>query len=428
MLVIGINYTPEKTSVAPFTTGLCEHLAAHGFEVTVVTAFPYYPEWRVWDAYRGSFYRREVINNVKVLRVAHYVPRTPSSLIQRLTYDISFTINAFVAALLAGKCDVIYCSCPPPTVAFAAYLLSKVKRAPYVIKLTDLASDAALAIGIMKQGIAIRLARAFEKFTYHKALAVICLCRGFVDRLKARDVNEKKLIVIPDWADTENIRPSDDHLTFRLANHLPPNKFFVFHTGNMGKKQYLINVVNAAELSRDEVDVVWFLIGQGEERAHLEQEVSRRNLTNIKLLLLQPTEVLPQMYSSADLLVLNQTAAMEDAVIPSKLLTYMAAGRPVVAAVSDKSEAARQILVAKCGVVVPAENPQALVDAVLSLRKNPALCKELGANGRAYAEAHFTKAEVLREYDEFLGAVSQRLDSAARVLRQDAANGDPEEI
>jgi colanic acid biosynthesis glycosyl transferase WcaI len=404
VLVIGINYSPEKISVAPFTTGLCEHLAAQGHEVTVFTAFPYYPEWRVWDDYRGSFYRRDRIHGVSVHRVPHYVPHKPSSLIQRLTYDITFTMSAFIAALFAGGCDVIYCSCPPPTVAFAAYVLSKIKRAPYAIKLTDLASDAALATGIMKPGVGIRLARAFEVFTYRRALAVICLCRGFIERLKERGVNEKKLFLIPDWGDTENIRPCEKASTFRTQNQLDPRQFLVFHTGNMGKKQNLANVVNAAELASNEVDVGWVLVGQGEERTMLEQVISRRALANIRILPLQPAEILRQMYSTADLLLLNQAAAIEDAVIPSKLLTYMAAGRPVVAAVSSKSEASRQIVLSNCGVVVPPENPQALVDAVLALKQNPTLCKELGANGRSYAEAHFTKGRILREYDEFFNS------------------------
>jgi putative colanic acid biosynthesis glycosyltransferase WcaI len=420
VLVIGINYWPERTSVGPFTTGLCEHLVAQGHEVTVVTAFPYYPEWRVWDSYRGFCHRREVINGVTVHRVAHYVPRKPSSLVRRLAYDISFTVNSFIAALFAGECDVIYCSCPPPTVAFAAYLLGKTKRAPYAIKLTDLASDAAVATGIMKPGLGIRMARAFEAFTYSRAQAVICLCQGFIDRLKERGVKENTLLLIPDWGDTENIRPCKSDSTFRHGNHLSPEKFLVLHTGNMGKKQRLMNIVNSAELTRDEANVLWVLVGQGEERAYLEQEISRRSLPNFRMLPLQPNEALCQMYSSADLLVLNQAAAIEDAVIPSKLLTYMAAGRPIVAAVSEKSEAARQILLAKCGVVVPAENPRALADAVLALQRNSALREELGVNGRAYADANFTKALVLRKYDEFFKKADPEFNSLGRAIRPDA--------
>lgn len=404
ILVIGINYAPEKTSVGPFTTGLCEHLAAQGHQVTAVTAFPYYPEWRVWEGYRGSLHRREIINGVVVHRVAHYVPYKASQLVERLAYDFTFTISAFIAALFTGKCDVIYCSCPPPTVALAAYVLGKIKGAPYVIKLTDLASDAALATGILKDGLAIRMARALEGFIYRQARTVVCLCQGFIEKLIARSVPAEKFRLIPDWGDTERIRPVESDGTFRNENGFGPGKFLILHSGNMGKKQNLINVVNAAECSQSERDFVWVLVGQGEDFPALKLAAEER-APNLSLLPLQPAEALAQMYAAADVLLLNQIAAIGDAVIPCKLLTYMAAGRPIVAAVNENSEAARVIRRANCGVIVAAEDPEALSAAVRSLKNEPELRRELGANARAYAEEHFTKASALEAYDEFFLSV-----------------------
>jgi colanic acid biosynthesis glycosyl transferase WcaI len=227
--------------------------------------------------------------------------------------------------------------------------------------------------------------------------------------LKERGIQEEKLRLISDWGDTENLRPGAEGSAFRLATQLSPEQFLVFHTGNMGKKQKLMNVVSAAEASRSEPDLKWIIVGQGEEKDQLQEGISRRRLTNIMLLPLQPAESLPEMYSSADLLLLNQAAAVEDAVIPSKLLTYMGAGRAVVAAVSEKSEAARQIRRANCGVVVPPENPQALAEAVLALRKDAGLRQKLGANARTFAEIHFTKAGVLDRYDEFFRSLRPEL-------------------
>ena len=406
VLFLGINYAPERSGVAPFTTGLCEHLANQGHDVVVVTTFPHYPEWRVWDGYRGSFYRKNSANGVSVHRVWHFVPRRPSSLVQRLVYDLSFTTSAFLAALFTRKCDVIYCSCPPLEVAFAAYVLARIRRVPYVIKLTDLASDAALATGILEDGLAARLARALERFVYEKAGAIICLCQGFVDKLTERGVPPGKLHLIPDWGDTQNIRPLEQEDGFRRANGFSAEQFLVLHTGNMGKKQDLMNVVRAAELSKNDPKLVWLLVGQGEERPVLENEISRRKLTNIRILPFQPRESLSEMYSAADVLLLNQRATVKDTVIPSKLLTYMAAGRVLVAAVSDESEAARQIGRAKCGLLVPAEDPEALVAAALKLRRDPTLRREFGASGRAYVEEHFTKQKVLQEYDKFFSRLT----------------------
>lgn len=399
-LVVGTNYAPEKTAVGPFTTGLCEQLASNrGNEVTVITTFPYYPEWRVWGEYRGHIYQRESINNVCVRRVWHFVPGRASSVLQRLAHDLSFTVSAMLVGLFASRFDVIYCTCPPPTLALTAYLLAKIHRKPYVIKLTDLASDAALATGILKDGLAVRLARTLEGFVYRKADKVVCLCQGFIDKLTERGISPEKLQLIPDWADTQRVYPIAGASEFRSANDLSKEQFLVVHTGNMGKKQDLMNVVRASELSHDEQDLMWLLVGQGEERSAIEAQVRERGIRNLRLLPLQPAEDLAEMYSAADVLLLNQKSAVQDAVIPSKLLTYMAAGRSVLAAVSERSEAARLIQRAQCGLIVPPETPKALVDAALRLRRDPSLRQRLGANGRAYASLHFTKHKVLQDYD-----------------------------
>jgi colanic acid biosynthesis glycosyl transferase WcaI len=398
ILVLGTNYAPEKTAVAPFTTGLCEHLAGEGHDVTVIMTFPYYPEWRVFEGYRGRAYQRECINKVNLRRVWHFVPRRTSNLLHRLAHDFSFTLTAFLAGLFTGGCDVIYCICPPPTLALAAYALAKIRGKPYFIKLTDLASDAALATGILKSGAAARIARAVEGFVYRKANKVVCLCQPFIEKLTERGIDQEKLRLIPDWADSQRIYPIADATAFRRAIGLSKDNFLVMHTGNMGKKQDLMNVVYAAELSQDMPDVVWLLVGNGGERSAIEKEMERRKLKNIKLLPLQPVDGLAEMYSAADVLLLNQKATIEDAVIPSKLLTYMAAGRMVLAAASERSEAARLIGNAQCGLRISAEDPKALVDAVSWARQQPALRKRLGANGRTYAEAHFTKQRVLQEY------------------------------
>jgi len=393
------NYTPEKNGMAPFATGLCERFAKQGHEVTAIVAFPYYPAWRVWDGYRGRLTQTEHINNVRVRRTWHFVPKRPSGLLQRLAHDLTFTLSVFLSGLFSGGFDVICCVCPPPTVAITAYLLAKVHRKPYVIILTDLASDAAMATGILKDGLAVRMARAVEGFGYRQADRVVCICDGFVEKLTERGIAPDRLKLIPLWGDTEKVYPIAAATKFRQANEITGNQFLIMHTGNMGKKQDLMNVVRAAELSKDREDVVWLLVGQGEERGALEEAIRQRQLRNIRLLPLQPEDSLAEMYSAADLLLLHQKAAVVESVIPSKLLTYMAAGRPVLAAVSNKSETARYVERAKCGRIIHSEDPMALVEAALSLRADAALREKQGSNGRAYVLEHFTKDKILREYE-----------------------------
>jgi colanic acid biosynthesis glycosyl transferase WcaI len=393
------NYTPEKNGMAPFATGLCERLANQGHVVTAIVAFPYYPAWRVWDGYRGRISQTEHIHNVRVRRTWHFVPSRPSGLFQRLAHDLTFTLSVFLSGLFSGGFDVVCCVCPPPTVALAAYLLAKVRRKAYVIILTDLASDAAVAMGILKDGLAVRMARAVEGFGYRRADRVVCICDGFVKNLTERGIAPDRLKLIPLWGDTEKVYPMVTATEFRKANQITEQQFLIMHTGNMGKKQDLMNVVLAAELTRDLEDVVWLLVGQGEERVALEEAIKRLQLENVKLLPLQPDDALAEMYAAADLLLIHQKAAIVESVIPSKLLTYMASGRPVLAAVSNKSETARYVERAKCGRIIHSEDPIALVNAALSLRADGALRENLGSNGRAYVLEHFTKAKILGEYE-----------------------------
>jgi colanic acid biosynthesis glycosyl transferase WcaI len=400
ILIIGINYYPERTSVSPFTTGLSEHLAAQGHDVRAITAFPYYPEWRIWDGYRGHITWAENLNGVQLRRVIHFVPWKPSSLLQRLMHDFSFGVTALIAGLVSGPCDVIYCASPPPAAALAAYVLSKWKRVPYVIKLTDLASEAAAATQILREdGWGIRLAKAVEDFVYRRAKTIFCLCEGFIEKIRSRGITPSKLLLIPDWGDTEAIRPVPSDGSFRKKHGISPNSFVLLHTGNMGKKQGLINIVHAAELSRKDETLVWVIVGEGEERKLVESEIRTRGLTNIRLLPLQPRESMCQMYAAADVLLLTQTALVKDSVIPSKLLTYLASGRPVMASVNVASEAAQLVHRANCGVVVPPEDPHALAQGACALRTDTIFRSSL--NGREYAEGHFTKAHVLSAYDQY---------------------------
>ncbi len=415
------NYTPEKNGMAPFATGLCERFAKQGHEVTAIVAFPYYPAWRVWNGYRGRLSQTEHINNVRVRRTWHFVPKRPSGLLQRLTHDLTFTLSVFLSGLFSGGFDVICCVCPPPTVALAAYLLSKIHRKPYVIILTDLASDAALATGILKDGLAVRMARAIEGFGYRQADRVVCICDGFVEKLTQRGIAPDRLKLIPLWGDTEKVVPIAAATKFRQANEITGNQFLIMHTGNMGKKQDLMNVVRAAELSKDREDVVWLLVGQGEERGALEEAIRQRHLRNIRLLPLQPEDSLAEMYSAADILLLHQKAAVVESVIPSKLLTYMAAGRPVLAAVSDKSETARYVERAKCGRIIHSEDPMALVETALSLRADGALRKKLGSNGRAYVLEHFTKDKILREYELLFSRYEDEVRPGAEASKKAVA-------
>jgi colanic acid biosynthesis glycosyl transferase WcaI len=395
-----MNYAPERTGIGLITTELSEYLVSRGHRVSVATAFPHYPEWEIQDPYRGKLFLREERNGVWVHRGYVYVPGKPSAR-QRILYDTSLSISAFLWGLTVRDVDVVLAISPPVQLGLMGWILSKIKRATFIFQLQDLIIDAAIALGMLKNPTAIRLARILENFVYRRAQAVLVACQGFADNLKSRGVPESKILVFSNWVDTKFISPLERNNSFRRIHNLNDQQFVVLHAGNMGAKQGLDNAIRAAGQLDGRNDILFLLVGDGSDKARLVDMATREGVSNVRFLPLQPRDMLPHMLSAADVLLLNQRADVVDMVIPSKLLTYMAAGRPIVAAVHPDSEAARYIRQAECGLIVPPEEPGLLADAIRQLYANPELAARFGRNARAFAEEHFARERVLQQYDEF---------------------------
>lgn len=397
ILVLGMNYAPERTSIAPYTTELCETLVARGHQVTMATTFPHYPEWQVYSSYRGKLAAREILNGVQIHRTYVRLPKR-STMAQRVVYDSSLAAGTLWTGLTAGAVDFILAVEPPIQVGVAARLLSRKTGAPYALLIQDLALEAGASVGMMKSGAAFRFGRALEQFANARAAKMIVISQGFAENLGTKQVPADKIVVLPNWVDCEFVRPMPRENMFRKELGVGAEDLVILHAGNMGAKQKLETVVDAAELGRAHKDWRFVLVGDGATRNALMQRARDKALSNISFLPLQPKQTVPFMYGAADILVLHQAAEMVEAVAPSKLLSYMASGRPVVIAAHPNSEASRLVREAGCGLVVPAENPPALLDAIQSMAQDPARRVELGRTGRRYAESHFGRTEVLGQY------------------------------
>lgn len=399
---MGMNYAPEKTAIGPLTAELSEHLISLGHKVSVTTAFPHFPEWRVYEHYKGKFFQHENINGVSVYRGYVYMPTESRNAIQRIIYDSSICISSFLWGLIIKNVDIILVITPPLQLAVTAYYLSRIKNANLVMLIKDLVPDAAIDLGIIKSAKAIKIARMLERYAYKRAEKIIVICQGFADNLKGKGVPDSKVAILPDWVDSDFIRPLEKNNVFRQKYDISENIFLVLHAGNIGVKQGLENIITAAKEIKSESDLLFYIVGGGNERDNLEQLVKNENLDNVKLLPLQPKELLPHMLSAADVLVINQRSDVIDIVIPSKLYAYMASGRPIIAAVHPKSETARYIRLADCGLVIPPEQPEILADTLLQLRADPVLADRYGRNARKFLEDNFDRIKILKKYTSLL--------------------------
>ncbi len=399
--VLGMNYAPEMTGIAPYTAGLAEHLAACGHRVSVLTTCPHYPQWSVQPPYRGRWRVVERRGGVFVRRGPVLLPRRGSA-VWRVAYDTSLALTTLLNAAPVPRADVVLCVSPPIQLGITAAVLARRSGAALALLVQDLPLDAALAVGLLRPGRVVALGRWLERLVYSLADRIIVISTGFRERLVEAGVPSTSIVEIPNWVDTDRVRPLPPEPALRRQLGAAPGDFLVVHTGNMGEKQGLASAVAAARGVNGAQPFTLSLIGDGSDREAIAEAVARERLANVHLLPLQPAELFPRLLAAADALLLNQRAAVVESVAPSKLLTYMAAGRPVLAAVNPASEAARVVRGAECGVLVEPEQPAALARAVAALAADPARRDRLGANGRRYVETHYTREAVLARYERCL--------------------------
>jgi colanic acid biosynthesis glycosyl transferase WcaI len=414
LLVLSLNYSPEPTGCAPHATALAEYFAARGQNVTVLTAFPFAPAWKRWPAHRGVFTRKIVQNGVTLIRVSHFIPRRPGSAWQRLTLELSFCVSAASVLLLRlrrrrERPDAVLYVGAQPAIAMLARGIAKIFSAAYFINVNDLAAQAAADVGIVRTGWVRRALERFEFAAYLPATGASVLCRSFADALVAHGYPSDRIRLIRSPVDLDRIRPMPCRLEYRQRLGIPADAFVVLFAGSMGLKQGLTNVVDAA-LQRHTRHVgsqriAWVLVGDGETRAELGRLVTEHDLgDSVQLLPFQPEGNLAEMFAAADVLLLNQRASVKDTVIPSKLLTYMAAGRPVLAAVNRASQGAHILREADGGLLVSPDDPVALVQGVQALmHAGASTLADMGRRNRLYAERHFDQQKILAEHESFIG-------------------------
>jgi colanic acid biosynthesis glycosyl transferase WcaI len=416
ILVMAGNYAPEKTASAPLTADFCRYLTAVGHCVSIVTTFPHYPQWKVWQDYRGHFYTKETIDGVCVYRILNYIPQRPTPL-KRVLYYGSFGIQALLPALASGRPDLIVCVTPPLELSISAAILKLLWRVPFILWIKDLVPDIAIQLGMLKNPVLISLARRLEGFAYAHATKLFVLCRSFEENICGKGVPAQKVKIVSDWVNTELVRADLSGAAFRQKHDIASDAFVVLHAGNIGEKQRLELLVRSAKLLEDRRNIQFLIVGDGARKTAVVAEATSLGVGNVKFLPLQPQEQFLEMLAAADVLILHQHARVTDSVIPSKLLTYMAAGRPIVVTAAAESATGRAVSSSGCGIVVEPENPTALAQAILQLVKDQVLRTDCGTSGRTFVSANFSRAAVLSQ-------VESLLYESARTVRSDPPEED----
>jgi colanic acid biosynthesis glycosyl transferase WcaI len=407
LLLVSTNYAPEHTGIGPYAAQIAEHWAAQGHESHVLAGLPHYPSWSVDPAYRGTWRRTEIREGVTVHRRRHTVPRRQTAA-RRALFEGSLLAHLLTAPPRMPRPDAVVSQLPSLAGGVAGARLAARWRVPYIPVVQDLMGAAAAQSGIEGGDRASAAAARVEAYVLRRASLVGVIHDTFIAGVTALGVPPARIRTLPNWSHVAAPARPREEIRRRLG--WAPSDTVVLHSGNMGLKQGLEVLVESARLGRG-LRVV--LMGDGNQRETLER--LGNGVPALEFLPPAPEHEFPDVLAAADVLAVTQRASVLDMSVPSKLTSYFASGRPVVASVADNGGTALEVRRSGAGVLVPPEDPAALLTAVRALAADPEAAGRLGAAGPRHVAAHLSRAAGLARYDTLLDEALSGMCEAARA-------------
>lgn len=396
--IIGINYAPERTGIAPYTTGLATGLAERGYQVQVLTGFPHYPQW-ARDRTTSGFRLQQKIDGVNVRRFSHYVPQVlswPGRGAMELTFGLQLMVTRW------GRPDVVLCMTPPLlSTAMSAFRTRLTPRRPALgVVVQDLYGRGAAETGAVSEP-SVKVAEAVESTALRLADGVAVIHSGFIDDLvRHLGVDRRRICEIRNWNHVEAPDTVASRV-YRQDHNWGEDEVIVLHAGNMGYKQGLENVIAAAKVAeRSGTGVRFVLLGDGNQRASL--EAAGAGIRNLEFLPPVTEGVFPTVLGAADVLLVNERPGVAQMAVPSKLTSYFKAGKPVLGATDAAGFTASELAASGAGVCVPAGRPDLLVRESLRLGTDSTLGAQLGAAGRRYCAEVLSEKTALDRYEQWI--------------------------
>ena len=393
---------------------LAQTLMAHGHQVTVLTGFPNFPSGQLHPGYRVQLLQRETIAGVPVVRVPLY-PEHSRSRIKRAMNYLSFALSAAtLGACAVSKPDVMFVYHPPLTIGIPAYVLSRLWRIPFVYQIQDMWPETLSATGMLNNTAVLKIIGRFAKCVYEKAAAICVISPGFHANLIEKGVPADKVHLISNWVDPQAyyVAAPDPDLAedLRLSN-----RFNVMFAGIFGAAQGLEVVLEAAKLLRDLKDVQFVLVGDGIALPGLKKMASDQSLNNVLFLGRYPQDRMPALYALADVLLVHlKHDPLFSITIPHKTLTYLASGKPILAAVAG--DTANVVTQAGAGIACPPSDPDALAESVRKLYHfERAGLQRMGMNGSQAAQNLYSREHLVGNIEAVLQQVTESSRNTLRL-------------
>jgi colanic acid biosynthesis glycosyl transferase WcaI len=388
ILLITINYPPEIGGAAHLIHELASGLKERNHEVTVLTNYPCYNLKVVPPQYQRGLRMNETWKGIPVRRIR--IPSLPrGSKIARGVQHLIFGLYLGVLTSLIPRADVALVFSPPLPLPWLVCLVGKARRMPVVVNIQDLFPREAVELGMLTNPLFIRLFEGMERQMHRLATSITVHSPGNRDHVIQHGGQDEQVNVVYNWINTERIRPGRRDNEFAQEHGLV-DRFVVSYAGTMGWAQDMGTIISGAARLRDRPDILFLLVGDGVEKQKMQARSAELGLHNIQWLPMQPWSVYPDVLAASDVSLINLHPALHTPVVPSKLLSIMAAARPVVASLPPESDARGIITEAAGGSFVEAGDGKALANEILRLYLDRALASEMGQRGRAYVKAHFS--------------------------------------
>ncbi|MBA4317055.1 MAG: glycosyltransferase WbuB [Flavobacterium sp.] len=407
--LITAYFPPEVGSASHLFFELGRELTQRGHHVTVLTGFPKYhvEKSKVNSELKKSIWVKEKMENMDVIRIRTLdMPRQIPIFrgLDQLTSSIMFFF--FGLFLNNNRPDIILVYSPPLFLGITAFFLRLIKKGKFVLNVQDLFPQSAIDLGLLKNKLLIKLFRIIESILYRKADAVTVHSSGNKVHVINCGGNQNHIHIVHNPVDTKFIVPGNRNNEFRHRYDIPEIKFVVSFAGVIGYSQDLDTVIDAAKFLREYKDIEFYIVGDGVEKQRLIEMA--KDLKNVKFLPMLPKDEYLELLHASDLCLVTLRSEVKTPVVPSKILSIMAAGRPVVACLPLEGDAPIIIKDANCGICLEPDNPVKLSEAIAEIYKNRESVNKYSVNGRKYAEDNFSLETCTSTYENIFNNLINR--------------------
>ncbi|WP_018479276.1 WcaI family glycosyltransferase [Pontibacter roseus] len=429
VLLIGYNFSPEPTGIGRYSGEQMQWLARNGYDCTVIASYPYYPFWEVQEPYSKSrlWYKTEVElfesgGKVTVHRCPMYIPKNPTGM-KRVLLDLTFFLTAFfrLLYLLPGKrYDFTIAILPSISLGLLGFFYKAIRGTTLICHVHDLQIEAARDLNMIKSKTAINLLFKLEKFMFDRCDKITCVGAGMARKVKEKALKDISLFF--NTTDLEQFFPLHNREELKRQFGFEPHERVILYSGAIGEKQGVETILHAAEELKQHHDLRFVICGSGPYKEKLQALAKEMKLQNVTFMPLQPMEQFNQFLNMADVHLIVQKANAGDLVMPSKLNTVLAIGGLALVTTNEGSGMHTLIRKHNMGLVVEAENQQALNQGILKALTEDT--QALTHNARRYAESHLAIESIMRGFEKSCLSIepveqpASQPSSASRLRRQ----------